>query len=33
MHKRGKIEVFHLANRVKPSRAEMETDLFAGVEE
>jgi len=33
MYKRGKIEVFHLANSIKPSRMEMETDLFAGVEE
>jgi hypothetical protein len=33
MHKRGQMEVFHLANRVKPSKAVMETDLFEGVEE
>lgn len=32
MHKRGKTEVFHLANCIKPSKMEMETDLFAGVE-
>lgn len=33
MHKRGKMEVFNLANRIKPSKVEMETDLFAGVED
>jgi hypothetical protein len=33
MRKRGKMEVFHLANSVKPSKMEMETDLFAGVED
>jgi len=33
IHKRSKLEVFHLANSVKPSRMEMETDLFAGVED
>ena len=33
IRKRGKIEAFHLANRVKPGKMEMETDLFAGVEE
>ena len=33
MHKRGKMEVFHLANCIKPRKVEMETDLFAGVEE
>jgi len=33
IRKRGKTEVFHLANSVKPSKVEMETDLFAGIEE
>jgi LmbE family N-acetylglucosaminyl deacetylase len=33
VRKRGKKEVFHLANRIKPQKAEMETDLFAGVED
>ena len=33
IRKRGRIEVFHLANNVKPGKVEMETDLFAGVEE
>jgi len=33
VRKRGNIEVFHLANAVTPRKAEMETDLFAGVEE
>jgi len=33
IRKRGRKEVFHLANSVKPQKAEMETDLFAGVEE
>jgi hypothetical protein len=33
MRKRGKMEVFHLANSVKPSKVEMETDLFAGIED
>src|SRR5206468_9112414 len=33
MRKRGRTEVFHLANNIKPHKAEMETDLFAGVEE
>jgi hypothetical protein len=33
IRKRGKLEVFHLANSIKPSKVEMETDLFAGVEE
>ncbi len=33
IHKRGTMEVFHLANSIKPSRMEMETDLFAGVED
>jgi LmbE family N-acetylglucosaminyl deacetylase len=33
IRKRSKLEVFHLANSVKPSRMEMETDLFAGVED
>jgi LmbE family N-acetylglucosaminyl deacetylase len=32
MHKRGKMEVFHLANSIKPHKVEMETDLFTGVE-
>src|SRR5207302_3044217 len=29
MRKRGKMEVFHLANSIKPRKLEMETDLFA----
>ncbi len=33
IRKRGRKEVFHLANCIKPHKAEMETDLFAGVEE
>lgn len=33
IRKRGKMEVFHLANSIKPSKIEMETDLFAGIEE
>ena len=33
VRKRGNMEVFHLANAVTPRKAEMETDLFAGVEE
>ena len=33
IRRRGKTEVFHLANSIKPSKLEMETDLFAGVEE
>jgi hypothetical protein len=33
IRKRGKTEVFHLANSIKPHKVEMETDLFAGVEE
>ena len=33
MRKRGKTEVFHLANCIKPRKLEMETDLFAGVED
>jgi LmbE family N-acetylglucosaminyl deacetylase len=33
MRKRGKMEVFHLANSIKPRKLEMETDLFAGVED
>ena len=33
IRKRSKMEVFHLANSVKPSRIEMETDLFAGIED
>ncbi|HEY2496747.1 MAG TPA: PIG-L family deacetylase [Candidatus Angelobacter sp.] len=33
IRKRGKTEVFHLANSITPRKAEMETDLFAGVEE
>jgi len=33
MRNRAKMEVFHLANSIKPGRMEMETDLFAGVEE
>ena len=31
MRKHGKTEVFHLANSIKPSKVEMETDLFVGV--
>ncbi len=31
IRKRGKLEVFHLANSIKPRKVEMETDLFAGV--
>lgn len=33
VRKRGNLEVFHLANAVTPRKAEMETDLFAGVED
>jgi LmbE family N-acetylglucosaminyl deacetylase len=33
MRKRSKTEVFHLANSIKPRKLEMETDLFAGVED
>jgi LmbE family N-acetylglucosaminyl deacetylase len=33
IRKRGKIEAFHLANAATPRKAEMETDLFAGVTE
>lgn len=33
IRKRGRMEVFHLANSVKPSKVAMETDLFTGVEE
>jgi LmbE family N-acetylglucosaminyl deacetylase len=33
IRKREKMEVFHLANSIRPRKAEMETDLFAGVEE
>ena len=33
MGRRGKMEMFHLANSIKPSKVEMETDLFEGVEE
>jgi LmbE family N-acetylglucosaminyl deacetylase len=33
IRKRAKMEVFHLANSIKPGKLEMETDLFAGVEE
>ncbi|MGZ4854630.1 MAG: hypothetical protein ACXVJL_16690, partial [Candidatus Angelobacter sp.] len=33
IRKRGRMEVFHLANSVKPSKVATETDLFAGVEE
>src|SRR5947209_8209168 len=33
IRKRGKTEVFHLANSVKPSKVAAEIDLFAGVEE
>jgi len=33
IRKRGKMEVFHLANCVKPQEAEMERDLFDGVKE
>jgi LmbE family N-acetylglucosaminyl deacetylase len=33
IRKRGRKEVFHLANHFQPRKAEMETDLFAGVEE
>ena len=33
MRRRGKTEVFHLANAIQPSRMVMETDLFAGIEE
>jgi LmbE family N-acetylglucosaminyl deacetylase len=33
IRRRGKGEVFHLANSVKPSKVAMETDLFTGVEE
>lgn len=31
MHKRGKVELFHLAATVGPRKIEQETDLFAGV--
>ena len=31
--RRANIEVFHLANSTSPRKAEMETDLFAGVKE
>lgn len=30
---RRQMEVFHLANRIEPCKAEQETDLFAGVKE
>ncbi|MGC2694725.1 MAG: PIG-L family deacetylase [Candidatus Angelobacter sp.] len=33
IRKRGKTEVFHLANSSTPRKVEMETDLFAAVEE
>jgi LmbE family N-acetylglucosaminyl deacetylase len=33
IRRRGKTEVFHLANSIKPRKAEMETDLFMGVED
>jgi LmbE family N-acetylglucosaminyl deacetylase len=33
IRKRGRREVFHLANHFQPCKAEMETDLFAGVVE
>ncbi len=33
IRKRGKKEVFCLANNITPRKAEMETDLFAGVED
>jgi LmbE family N-acetylglucosaminyl deacetylase len=33
VRKRGNMEVFHLANHIKPHKVEMETDLFAGVED
>ena len=33
IRRRGKTEVFHLANNIKPSKLAMETDLFAGVED
>ncbi|HZS26353.1 MAG TPA: PIG-L family deacetylase [Candidatus Angelobacter sp.] len=33
VRKRTNMEVFHLANAITPRKAEMETDLFAGVEE
>jgi hypothetical protein len=33
MRNRAKMEVFHLANCIKPSKMQMETDLFAGVED
>jgi LmbE family N-acetylglucosaminyl deacetylase len=33
VRKRGNMEVFHLANAATPRKAEMETDLFAGVED
>ncbi len=33
IHKRGNLEAFHLANAWTPRKAEMETDLFAGVKE
>ena len=33
MRRRGKTEVFHLANTIKPRKLEMETDLLAGIEE
>jgi LmbE family N-acetylglucosaminyl deacetylase len=31
--RRGTLEVFHLANATSPRKAEMETDLFAGVKD
>jgi LmbE family N-acetylglucosaminyl deacetylase len=33
VRKRGRKEVFHLANNSRPQKSEMETDLFAGVED
>jgi len=33
VRKRGRKEVFHLANHITPHKAEMETDLFAGIED
>lgn len=33
IRKRRTMEVFHLANSIHPHKVEMETDLFAGVEE
>ena len=32
IRRRGRKEVFHLANCIKPHKAEVETDLFAGLE-